>query len=83
MTPHADPCLICAVYPPHGTLEKWAHSFYTVTGYIFYDKKNRWPDNHWIRTSEVVNFDPETGHVRTLYSNYILGTPNLTPENNV
>lgn len=75
MTKHPNPCLICAVYPPTGRLERWSHEFETISGYIWGDKKKRWPDDHWIRSSRVTNFDPETGHARTINSNYILGKP--------
>ena len=76
---HEDPCLFCSVHQPHGRLERWSHEFRTVSGYLFGDKKKRWSDDHWIRTSEVMFFDPVTGHVRTRNSNYILGKP-ATPK---
>ena len=72
---HPKSCLICSVYPPTGRLEdwNWREGSLSAGGNIYGDTQKRWRDGTYITTSQIVNIDPESGHLRTRNSNYVLG----------
>lgn len=72
---HPKNCLVCSVNKPTGRLENWSWKpgDNIVNGEVHDDIHHRWPDGRRIWTSQIMNMDVDSGHVRTMNSLYILG----------
>lgn len=62
----------------HGLLKSWILEYdmskerYYISGYIFNDKKNRFPDGQKIKTSSLLMVNWEKGFCKTKNSTYLL-----------